>query len=103
KRAEIENDDENGYDEGGIPLSDPDVCATLMEIYMAEEIKEILRDDTTRQITYEDLDKFTYLNAIIKESQRVISLAPFTLRKVILVERSDHKIVKNTYSPFGGL
>ena len=45
-----------------------------------EEIKTILGDDISRQITYEDLEKFTYLDAIIKESTRVIPLAPLTPR-----------------------
>ncbi|CAI2170828.1 10203_t:CDS:2 [Funneliformis geosporum] len=126
RRTEIENDDEvgsdlidvlltlntprdpNGYDEGEAPLSDPEVCATLMEVSIAgiettantfcyliwflahhpkviarfqEEIKEILGDDTKLQITYEDLDKFTYLDAIIKESQRIIPIVPLTQRR----------------------
>ena len=106
-----------------------------------EEI-EVLGDDTLRQITYEDLEKFTYLDAIIKESQRIIPLAPLVPRtstqdSIIggkhweadtvffinqerlhkssdcwkdpdqfiperFLKESDHKIVKNSYIPFGG-
>ncbi|CAG8519524.1 7620_t:CDS:2, partial [Funneliformis caledonium] len=99
--------DPNGYDEGETPMSDQEVCATLMETNLAGidtsqntfctimwllahhpkviarfrvEIKEILGDDTSRQITYEDLDKFTYLDAIIKESQRFMPILPLTPR-----------------------
>ena len=45
-----------------------------------EEINKILGDDISRQITYEDLEKFTYLDAILKESTRILSLTPFTPR-----------------------
>ena len=37
-------------------------------------------DDLSRQITYEDLEKFTYLDAIIKESTRVMPVVPLILR-----------------------
>ncbi|CAG8701172.1 11982_t:CDS:2 [Funneliformis caledonium] len=103
--------DPNGYDDSETPMSDPEVRATILEVSIAgidttgntfcfvvwqlahhpnvvarfrEEIKEILGDDTTRQIIFEDLEKFAYLDAIIKESQRVIPLVPFTTRKSIV-------------------
>ncbi|CAI2181565.1 4576_t:CDS:2 [Funneliformis geosporum] len=126
--------DLNGYNENEKPMSDQEVRATIMEVSIAgvdttantfcflvwqlshhpkvvarfrEEMKEILGYDTTRQITYEDLEKFKYLDAIIKESQRTISLVPFSSRTstgndVIGGKWSGHEIVKNSFIPFGG-
>ncbi|PKK62894.1 cytochrome P450 [Rhizophagus irregularis] len=99
--------DPNGYDESEPPLTDQEVCSTITEVSIAgtdttgntfcftvwllvkhpkviarfrEEISEILGEDISRQITYEDLEKFTYLDAIIKESTRVLTLTPLTPR-----------------------
>ncbi|RIA94412.1 cytochrome P450 [Glomus cerebriforme] len=99
--------DPNGYDENEAPLNDQEICTIVTEVTLAgtdttgntfcftlwqiarnpkvlarfqEEIKTVLGDDITRQINYEDLDKFTYLDAIVKESIRVIALAPFASR-----------------------
>jgi cytochrome P450 len=100
--------DHGEYVEGEeTPMTDEEIRTTLMEVSSAgtdstgnafcfivwqlahhpkvvarfhEEIKEILGDDVSRPISYEDLEKFTYLDAIIKESSRVIPLAPMSPR-----------------------
>ena len=43
-------------------------------------MKEILGDNILRQITYEDLEKFKYLDAILKESTRILPLVPLMPR-----------------------
>uniref|UniRef100_U9SM19 Cytochrome P450 n=3 Tax=Rhizophagus irregularis TaxID=588596 RepID=U9SM19_RHIID len=99
--------DPSGYDESEPPLTDQEICAIITEVSIAgidttgntfcfavwllvkhpkviarfrEEISEILGEDISRQITYEDLEKFTYLDAIMKESTRVITLTPISPR-----------------------
>ncbi|CAB4413962.1 unnamed protein product [Rhizophagus irregularis] len=89
------------YDGSEAPLTDQEVCSTITDVsvngtettinmtcytiwllakhpkvtaHFRKEISEILGDDLSRQINYEDLEKFTYLDAILKESVRVYTI-----------------------------
>ncbi|CAG8483674.1 20932_t:CDS:2, partial [Gigaspora rosea] len=48
-----------------------------------EEIDRIFCDDKTRPITYDDIIKMTYTEACIKESLRMIPIAPFLYKSSI--------------------
>ncbi|CAI2183490.1 16117_t:CDS:10, partial [Funneliformis geosporum] len=54
-----------------------------------EEIVEVLGTDFLRPIKFEDLSKFKYLEAIIKEAQRIIPLNP------LIPLQSHNKIILN--------
>ncbi|CAG8508484.1 16029_t:CDS:2 [Acaulospora colombiana] len=94
---------------GDEPLDDDEICDAIMDITIGgidttsdgfcfvlwylhnypdvkqrflDEINSILGADTNRAMTIEDIDKFVYLDAIIKEVFRVFTLAPLTLRRI---------------------
>ncbi|RIA99495.1 cytochrome P450 [Glomus cerebriforme] len=64
---------------------------------LREEIVEILGNDFLRPITFEDLNKFKYLEAIIKETQRIIPLNPLIPRQsLVKTTLNGHIIEKDT-------
>ena len=64
---------------------------------LREEIVEVLGNDFLRPITYEDLNKFRYLEAIIKETQRIIPLNPLITRQThIKTTLNGHIIEEGT-------
>jgi hypothetical protein len=44
------------------------------------KINEILGKNISRQLNYEDLEKFTYLDALTKESARIFTIIPLSIR-----------------------
>ncbi|PKK70488.1 cytochrome P450 [Rhizophagus irregularis] len=48
--------------------------------HFQKEISEILGDNISREIIYEDLEKFAYLDAIVKESAQIFTFVPLTPR-----------------------
>ncbi|CAG8450729.1 17290_t:CDS:2 [Rhizophagus irregularis] len=64
---------------------------------LREEIFEVLGNDFLRPITFEDLNKFQYLEAIIKETQRIIPLNPLITRQThVKTALNGHIIEKDT-------
>ncbi|CAB4478825.1 hypothetical protein RhiirA5_442230 [Rhizophagus irregularis] len=65
------------YDGSEAPLTYQEVCSTITEVSVGGN-KRNFGDDISRQISYEDLENFTYLDAIIKESARVYAVVPLS-------------------------
>ncbi|CAB4463773.1 unnamed protein product [Rhizophagus irregularis] len=97
--------DPNNYDGSEAPLTDQEICSTITEVsvggtdttgnifcytiwllakhpkvltHFQKEISEILGYNISREIIYEDLEKFAYLDAIVKESARIFTFVPLT-------------------------
>ncbi|CAB5109816.1 uncharacterized protein OCT59_025936 [Rhizophagus irregularis] len=97
------------YDGSEAPLTYQEVCSTITEVSVGGN-KRNFGDDISRQISYEDLENFTYLDAIIKESARVYAVVPLsshvstqeTPDEFIPERFLNNEIAKNAFIPFGG-